>query len=284
MSVTVSAVGRNGAGGSDLVSDLLSDLAAVLAAGAAAGGLSFAVGAPAIREPLNIGAGCWPVWNHKPFTRIAMVATAATPKAMASLWLHPNACSTNQRRSSSGPSAGFLLRAPLRTDLHPLVRRLPGGRRGRRGAGPAKRRNLGSLARPFAIDRQADGDAGPLPDPALDGDVAAMQRQQPLHDREAEPGAVVAAVVGGARLEERVADARQILGIDADAGVGDGDRDGAALVTRAHRHLAAAVGELDGVGYQVEHDLVERALVGHDVRHIVRQPRGELDVGFLRLK
>ena len=54
--------------------------------------------------------------------------------------------------------------------------------------------------------------------------LAAVQRDQALDDRQAEPGAVVAAVVGRARLEERIADARQIVGADADAGVLDRDR------------------------------------------------------------
>ncbi len=58
-----------------------------------------------------------------------------------------------------------------------------------------------------------------------------MQRQQPLDDRQAEPGAVVAAVVARARLEERIADARQIVGADADAGVLDRDRRCAAFAS-----------------------------------------------------
>ena len=56
-------------------------------------------------------------------------------------------------------------------------------------------------------------------------DLAAVQRHQALDDRKPEAGAVVAAVVGGARLEERPADARQIVGADADAGVLDRDQD-----------------------------------------------------------
>ena len=54
-------------------------------------------------------------------------------------------------------------------------------------------------------------------------DVAAMQLDQALDDRQAEAGAVVTAVIGGARLEERIADAAQIVLADADAGVLDRD-------------------------------------------------------------
>src|SRR5262245_3650052 len=299
MSVTTSAAGRAGASAlrSDLpsvfASSLPSGFPSVLAAACTAGCGAGAAGAglatdggfldtavAAISEPLNIGAGCWPVWNHKPFTRIAMAATAAKPKAMASLRRHRKACSTNQRRSSSSSSAAFLPRAPLRTDLHPLVVMLFGGWR----AGVARLGNPGAFARAFAIDRQANGDAGALPKPALDANVAAVQRQQALDDRNAEPGAVMAAVVGRARLEERIADARQVLGVDTDARVGNGHRDAAALVARAHRHLAAGIGELDGVGDQVEHDLIERALVGDDVGQIVCQPRSELDPLLARLE
>ena len=48
---------------------------------------------------------------------------------------------------------------------------------------------------------------------------AAVQLDQPLHDRKAEAGAVMRAVVGGAHLEERIADVAQIILADADAGI-----------------------------------------------------------------
>ena len=54
-------------------------------------------------------------------------------------------------------------------------------------------------------------------------ELAAMQLDQALHDRQAEAGAVMGAVVGGAHLEERIADMAQIVLADADAGVLDGE-------------------------------------------------------------
>ena len=73
-------------------------------------------------------------------------------------------------------------------------------------------------------------------------ELAAVQRHQALDDRKPEPGAVVAAVVGAARLEERIADARQIVVADADAGVLDRDDDARPLRHRALTvDLAAAV-------------------------------------------
>ena len=70
-------------------------------------------------------------------------------------------------------------------------------------------------------------------------DLAAMQGDQALDDRQSEPGAVVAAVIGRARLEERIAEPRQVAFADADAGILDRDGDARAVV-RAHRHAAAA--------------------------------------------
>ena len=86
--------------------------------------------------------------------------------------------------------------------------------------------SIGSAApaRAFAIDRQAHGHARALAQPAADIHLAAVQPHQALDDRQAEPGAVVAAVVGRARLEERLAEARQIVVADADAGVLDRER------------------------------------------------------------
>ena len=69
----------------------------------------------------------------------------------------------------------------------------------------------------------------PSPSRLCDVDTAAVQRHQTLDDREAEPGAVVAPVVARSRLEERIADARQIGIADPDAGVRDGDGDRTAL-------------------------------------------------------
>src|SRR5882757_3377061 len=70
----------------------------------------------------------------------------------------------------------------------------------------------------FAIERQAHRDTGALARPALDLDLAAMELDEPLDDRQPETAAVVLARVGAARLEERIADAREIVRRDTDAG------------------------------------------------------------------
>ena len=75
-----------------------------------------------------------------------------------------------------------------------------------------------------------------------------MQRQQPFHDRDAKPGPIMAAVIGRARLEERIADARKVVRGDADAGVFDRHDQHRCLGLGADRDPAAAAGELDRVG------------------------------------
>ena len=82
---------------------------------------------------------------------------------------------------------------------------------------------IGSTAAPraFAIDRQPHRHPRPLAQPAADIHVAAVQPHQALDDRQAEAGAVVPAVVGRARLEEGLAQPRQVVLADADAGILD---------------------------------------------------------------
>src|SRR5579859_5536950 len=103
---------------------------------------------------------------------------------------------------------------------------------------PRKRgvREGGDLA--LAADRQAHLDARALPRAALDADAAAVELDEPLDDRQAETGAVVLARVGAARLEERVAEPREVVGRDADAGVLDREQDVLAVLIGADRHGA----------------------------------------------
>jgi hypothetical protein len=62
---------------------------------------------------------------------------------------------------------------------------------------------------------------GALADRALHVHLAIVQSDQALHDRQAEAGAFVLALIGLAGLEERIADPREILGGDPDPGIGD---------------------------------------------------------------
>src|ERR1700688_3023878 len=113
--------------------------------------------------------------------------------------------------------------------------------------------------RPLAIERQADGDAGALADPAADREFAAVQPHQALDDGEPQARAAVTAVIGGAGLEIRLADPRQILIADANAIVLDHETDVARLGAGGDQNLAAAIGEADRIRQQIAQDLVERA-------------------------
>src|SRR5215471_595199 len=223
---------------------------------------------------LNIGAGCGPACKSRPFTTIATVASTATTNPAASRRLQPRRRSPATRGASASSS---LLRFDLGTELHPIVDGAFGGRRsGARGS----LTDRGKLARPacaFAVDRQPDGDARALTDATRDLDLATVQRHQPLDDRKPQTGSVMAAVVGRTRLKERITDARHVLAVDADTGVRNCHRKGRALGPRADRDPAAAIGELDGVGNEIEHDLIERTFVGDDVRQLTRQDRDQFN-------
>ena len=98
-----------------------------------------------------------------------------------------------------------------------------------------------------------------------------MQLDQPLDDRKAEAGAVMRAVVGGAHLEERIADVAQILLARCRRRC---PRRRAShrrrRRSRRDRDLAAALGELDRVGEEIDQDLLHGALVGDDVGQVGR--------------
>ena len=208
--------------------------------------------------PLNIGAGCGPACISSTLIRIAMVTPAQIATATVSRRLQPSFVSFGLARCED--YALFFTGSWLRVI----------GGAGRQEARPRSCRppDAAPGSRGPAIERQADADAGALPQPAADIDPAAVQRDQPLDDGQAEPGAVVTPVVARARLEERIADAGEIVVADADAGVLDGEHDDVAVDLGADRNLAAGMAELDRVRQQIEHDLVERALVGDDVRQL----------------
>src|SRR5690242_3532667 len=63
-------------------------------------------------------------------------------------------------------------------------------------------------------------------------------------------------------LFKRTPEFLQRVGGDADAGILDADQYGAARDASSHRDAAVLRGELDGIGEQIERDLLERAPVG----------------------
>src|SRR4029077_19811513 len=115
---------------------------------------------------------------------------------------------------------------------------------------------------------QPHGDARSLSEPALDIDLATMQMHQAFDDRQAQTCAVVAAIIGGASLEKCLAQTRQIGFTDAHACVLNRHGEVLAVAPFTPRHLTATRREFDGIGYEVDQDLVEGAPIGRNVGKI----------------
>ena len=115
----------------------------------------------------------------------------------------------------------------------------------------------------------------PTPSVALDRHAAAEQLGELAAERQAEAGALHATLERAVDLRELLEDALLVLGGDADAGVGDRERDArrsSGQPARRHAHLAA-LGELERVGDEVAQDLRHLRLVGVERRHVAPAPR-----------
>jgi hypothetical protein len=115
-------------------------------------------------------------------------------------------------------------------------------------------------------------------------DITAVQSHQAFDDGKAKAGTVVAPVVRRARLKKRFANVRQIGLANADAGVLDREGEFSALAQRTHRDLAATRRELNGIGNEVDQNLVEGAAVGGHFGKILGETDIEPNTGFLRLQ
>src|SRR6185437_5042760 len=93
------------------------------------------------------------------------------------------------------------------------------------------------------------------------GDVASEESREAPADRKSEPGASVLACRARVGLLELLEDSRQRLLADANAGVGDRDRE---LAFRGLRRDGdrSAMGEFRRVAKQIQHDLLDLLLVG----------------------
>src|SRR5580692_3422456 len=234
------------------------------------------------------GAGRAPDCRKTALTTIRMVAAVAPRMAKESTG-RPIACvhSRDPNDAASVPAralARLLSLRRSRTFLHRACRLHDAGRLIHRKDDRADHAKTALFyrPRPLAIERQADRDAGALADPAADREFAAVQPHQALDDGKPQARAAIAAVIGSAGLEVRLADPRQIFVADADAIVLDHEGDVARLGAGADHNLAAAISEADRIRQEIEHDLVERALVGDDFRQIVGRQPFELDAGLAR--
>src|SRR2546422_1777929 len=113
------------------------------------------------------------------------------------------------------------------------------------------------LARDLA--RQRDRECRPPPRAALYVDRAAVRLGDPLTDGEAQPrpGALAGARARGVGPPEAVEDMGQVARRDADAGVGDRQRDPAIRLPQLHPHTAARRRGFAGVGDEVEDELTD---------------------------
>src|SRR3546814_774708 len=122
------------------------------------------------------------------------------------------------------------------------------------GSGDAERRQVNAENRsPMAAARSLD--------------TAAVQFDKASYQRQAEPGALIRPGEVALDLIEGLEHACQMPVGNADAGIGDGDRDPALAAPRgANRDPSARGGELDRVRQEVDQDLAEIALVAAEVQ------------------
>src|SRR5581483_1440034 len=111
---------------------------------------------------------------------------------------------------------------------------------------------------PQAMRREADGDSGAAVLLAVDVERAAMQLDETLAERQAEPGALIAAAELARNLGERHQRLPQLILGDTDAGIRDGNVEPAIGTDEgAQGDRPVARRELDGIGEQVDQDLLE---------------------------
>src|SRR5262245_61329961 len=150
----------------------------------------------------------------------ATVATSATSESfgrrISSRPMRPT--HTKPGRSDQLRSSSRLWYARLRTFLHRKLDVVGSVLDGREHAHDS-RRVLGTAYGTcgLAVNRQAHRDARAFADPAVDRHLAAVQRGKAFDDGQPETGPFVRAIVSAARLEERLAEPRQVVGADADA-------------------------------------------------------------------
>src|SRR6185437_1921883 len=248
-------------------------------------------------EP-NIGAGCGPVCRKTALVMIALTAANAIRPATISFGLYSRmrsasprcvsasgsiAAAAPRRRRGGGASSSSATAAFLGTFLHLgglVLNCLVLKCRTRR---KRQRRDLASglrRLRPGENQRQRHGYGGALVELALYRHFAGMEADQAFHDGKPKPGALMAALVSLAGLEEGIADPLEIVGRDTDAGIADAHHEVRSFDARSSGNLAPALGEFDRIGDKVDHDLLEGARIAGDQRQILRCIGNEVDAAL----
>ncbi len=132
--------------------------------------------------------------------------------------------------------------------------------------------------------QKLDPERAALADGARHADFAAHDLRQQARDGEAEAGAGGAPVVRSARALERQENALQIVGVNADAGVGHDEFGDLVAIAHLQRHRSR-IGELDRVRQEIDQDLAQAVLVGVDrQRQPLRRKEMEFDAARRRLQ
>src|SRR5260221_8887999 len=134
----------------------------------------------------------------------------------------------------------------------------------------------------YTARRQPQRRRGALAGRAAQLQPPTMQLGHRPRQRQAEPRALVLAGEAAVDLAEGAQRGFEIVRGDADAGVLDRQAEPVRVVAGADRDAAAGGGELDGIGQQVEQDLLEPPAVAEQVGQARRQRLRELDAGGLR--
>src|SRR5581483_2745115 len=132
--------------------------------------------------------------------------------------------------SSTGVPDRFFRRREKRRDAAPqTLRHGTGWRRCARHDGVRWKSPVGSVPcssrdlADAAFGRHGDGDRGSGFGCRVNGEAAAMEGGKALDERQAEPRALIAAVEGAVDLAEGFEGERNLLGLHADPGIGDGE-------------------------------------------------------------
>src|SRR5438067_2937062 len=127
----------------------------------------------------------------------------------------------------------------------------------------------------LVLDELDDETGAPI---ALGADVAAVELDDLLGEREADAGAAVTPRLGSVDLEETLEEALRQLGRKAGAVVLHHHPGGAREIVEGNAHVAAAGRELEGVGEQVDEDALHLLEVAVDEALLGVARVGELDV------
>ena len=156
-----------------------------------------------------------------------------------------------------------------------------------RGYGPAGFRLVGNLFARFGLllfshhfglfIRQPHGERGALAFLAFHGDLAVLDFDQFLHERQSDADALIFALGRTVGLPEAVEDERQIFLGDAHAGVAHNQNEFFTLLFGAQGHVPAGGRELERVEHEVQHDFLQLVAIGQHRAQRRIHKRFELD-------